>query len=351
MALAEPLLRDAPVDDVFAAAVGPRHPWRAALVALIGVAAIVVAMYGIRSADTTLRCAVAAVGIGALFNGLQRLGRMRFGGEFALGLWLALAFLILVLFCAIFADLLPIDSYRKTEIVFRRARPRLSFDEPLGRDANGASLLSRVIFSARVSLLVAVLSVSIGLFVGSLLGLVGGFFGGWVDTVLNVITNATLAFPPLILLFAIVAVFSRSIWTLGIGLAIVSVPTYARVMRAQTISVRQREFVLASRSMGANGRRIMFREILPNALLPVASYSFIVAAAVVVAEGSLAFLGLGIPPPRPSWGSMVADGEIKLKTDPHLVFVPAAVMFLTVLSFNRIGDWARKRVMGERNLM
>jgi peptide/nickel transport system permease protein len=122
-------------------------------------------------------------------------------------------------------------------------------------------------------------------------------------------------------------------------------------MRAQTISVRQREFVTASRAMGANGRRLMFKEILPNALIPVASYSFIVAASVIVAEGSLAYLGLGIQPPKPSWGSMVADGQIKLKTDPHLVFVPAVVMFLTVLSFNRVGDWARKRANGERNLM
>lgn len=103
--------------------------------------------------------------------------------------------------------------------------------------------------------------------------------------------------------------------------------------------------------MGASKWRIMAKDIFPNTFLPVASYSFIVAASVIIAEGSLAFLGLGIPPPRPSWGSMVADGEIKLKTDPHLVFVPATVMFLTVLSFNRVGDWARRKVTGEKNLM
>jgi peptide/nickel transport system permease protein len=112
----------------------------------------------------------------------------------------------------------------------------------------------------------------------------------------------------------------------------------------------QREYVLSARSMGATRSRIIFREILPNALLPVASYTFISAAIVIIAEGSIAYLGLGLKSPTPSWGVMIAEAQIKLKTDPHLVFVPATIMFFTVLSFTRIGDWARKRVLGETKI-
>jgi peptide/nickel transport system permease protein len=144
-------------------------------------------------------------------------------------------------------------------------------------------------------------------------------------------------------------VFKPSILSISGALVVLSIPAYSRIMRAQTISLRQREFVLAARSMGASTRRILIKEILPNAMLAVAAYTFIQAAVIIVAEGSLAFLGLGIPPPRPAWGTMIADGLLKLKTDPHVVFVPATVMFLTVVSFNRVGDYARRKAIGERD--
>jgi peptide/nickel transport system permease protein len=121
-------------------------------------------------------------------------------------------------------------------------------------------------------------------------------------------------------------------------------------MRAQALALLQREFVLSARAMGATRWRVIFREIFPNAILPVASYSFISAAIVIVAEGSLAYLGVGVKPPTPSWGTMIADGQATLKTNPHYVFVPAVVMFLTVLSLNRLGDWARKKVLGETRI-
>jgi peptide/nickel transport system permease protein len=206
-----------------------------------------------------------------------------------------------------------------------------------------------VIFGARASLVIALLAVSLGLLVGSLLGLLAGYLGGVADALINIYANATLAFPPLVLLLGVVAVFHSSIWTLSLSLAFLSVPGYSRIMRAQAVSLRQREFVLAARAMGATHRRIMLREILPNAVVPVASYSFIIAAVTIIAEGSISYLGLGIPPPQPSWGGMIADGAVKLKTAPHVVFVPATVMFLTVLSFNRVGDAVRKRTLGERN--
>lgn len=339
--------------DPISAVVGRKKVFPAvqSVVGLVGLVVLLVAMFVIRSMDTVPRTAIAAVGAIGLWYGVQKLGAYRWGNGFSLGLILSMAFLFLVTFVTVFASWLPIDDFKTTVIEGRRARPRLSFDEPLGRDARGASFLSQVCYAGRVSLTIVALAVVAGLVVGGVLGLLAGYFGKWVDAVINIFVNTTLAFPPLILLIVIAAVFNRSVWSIGLGLAIVSVPTYARIMRAQTMSLRQREFVTAARAMGASGRRIMFRDILPNALLPVLSYTFISAAVVIIAEGSLAYLGLSVKFPTPTWGALVADGKDRLRSDPHLVFVPATVMFLTVLSLNRVGDYARKRVLGERNLL
>ena len=314
-----------------------------------GVALGLISLF-LMSPDTLWRAAVGIAGLAMLWVGGQTLGRVRYGRNFSLGVWISLIWLALIIFGAIFADLLPIEPYRKAEITDRAARPGFEFDQPLGRDANGTSMLSEVVFGARTSLIIVALAVVLGLVVGCLLGLIAGYFGRAVDAIINIFATATLAFPALILLFAIVAVYKASIQSIAIGLAILSVPTYTRLMRAQTISLLQREFVLSARSMGASRWRIIFREIFPNAILPVASYSFISAAIVIVAEGSLAYLGLGVPAPRPSWGTMIADGQQTLRTNPHFVFVPAVVMFFTVLSFNRLGDWARKKVLGETKI-
>lgn len=326
-------------------------PVVAAAVGAVGLVVLLISMFAIRSMATVPRTTIAFVGAVALWYGLQKLGAYRWGNGFSLGLVFSIAFLFLVTFVTVFASWLPIEDFKNTVIEERRARPRLSFDEPLGRDSRGGSLLSQVCYAGRVSLTIVLLAVVAGLVIGGVLGLLAGYFGRWVDALINIGVNTTLAFPPLILLIVIAAVFNRTVWSIGLGLAIVSVPTYARVMRAQTLSLRQREFVTAARAMGASGRRIMFRDILPNALLPVLSYTFISAAVVIIAEGSLAYLGLSVKFPTPTWGALVADGKDRLRSDPHLVFVPAAVMFLTVLSLNRVGDWARKRVLGERNLL
>ena len=317
--------------------------------ATLGVLVVALAIILIPATSTWPRTVTAVAGLGALWAALQILGERRYGRDFKLGLWLAITWLLLIIVVAALANHLPIDGYNKTKPGAALARPGLSFSQPLGRDSFARSNLSRVIFGARASLVIALLAVSLGLLVGSLLGLLAGYLGGVADALINIYANATLAFPPLVLLLGVVAVFHSSIWTLSLSLAFLSVPGYARIMRAQAVSLRQREFVLAARAMGATHRRIMLREILPNAVVPVASYSFIIAAVTIIAEGSISYLGLGIPPPQPSWGGMIADGAVKLKTAPHVVFVPATVMFLTVLSFNRVGDAVRKRTLGERN--
>jgi peptide/nickel transport system permease protein len=335
---------DAPVSD-------SRRDRLLAWGALVGgIAVLLVALLVISPSSTAWRSFVAIIGLAGVWLGIQNLGRMRFGRNFSLGVWLSGIWLVVLLFSAIFAGVLPIENYKKAVLQDRLARPGLEWPQPLGRDANGGSLLSRVVFGARTSLTIVVLAITIGLLVGCLLGLIAGYFGRLADAVINIFATATLAFPALILLITISAVFKRTVWSMALGLAILSIPTYTRLMRAQTIALLQREFVLSARAMGASRWRVIFREILPNAFLPVASYTFISASVIVIAEGSIAYLGLGIPAPKPSWGSMIAEAQIKLKTDPHLVFVPAVVMFLTVLSFNRIGDWARKRVLGETKI-
>jgi peptide/nickel transport system permease protein len=315
---------------------------------ILGVVLVVVAGWGIRSSSVETRTAVALIGGAFMWRGLQRLGTIRFGPSFRLGFWVAIVWLSIVVFCSVFTSLLPVDHWQKAEMS-REAlgqAPGLRWPEPLGRDINGHSLLSQVTYGGRTSLMIGFVAVAVGLGIGLVFGLLAGWYGKAIDAAIGIGTNTILAFPPLILILAIVAVYDPSVKTLALGLAVLSIPTYTRLMRAQTLAIRQREFVLAARAMGASNSRLMWREVLPNALIPVVSYSFIVIAVTIVAEGSLSYLGVGVPSPKPSWGGMIADGQRKLKTDPHLVFVPATVMFLTVLSFNRVGEVARARVLG-----
>jgi peptide/nickel transport system permease protein len=325
-----------------------RTPLFAIGLTVLGVALIVVAGWVIRSASGQVRTVVALIGGAMIWRGLQILGARRYGPSFRLGLWVAALWLGLVVFCAVFADLLPIDYWTKANLSRGQLNlpPALRWPEPLGRTTNGYSNLSHVIYGARASLEIGLIAVTVGLFVGVIFGLIAGWYGKGLDAGIGVATNTILAFPPLILLLAIVSVYGSSVKNLALALAVLSIPTYTRLMRAQTLSIRQREYVLAARAMGATNRRLMWREILPNAIVPVLSYSFIVIAVTIVAEASLSFLGFGIPSPQPSWGGMISDGTRRLKTDPHLVFVPATVMFLTVLSLNRLGEWARKRALG-----
>jgi peptide/nickel transport system permease protein len=259
-----------------------------------------------------------------------------------LTVWIASGWLVLITLLAIVADLLPIADYR--DLVGRpRQKAFNSWSEPFGLDALGRSELSRAIYGARVSLVVGVAAVLLGMLVGTALGLLAGYFRGAVDALLGIVTDAFLAFPALVLLLAIAATMGASLRNLVVALAILTTPAFVRLARANTMVFANREFIRAARGMGARHRRIILRELLPNVALPVASYAFVLIAVVLVAEGSLSFLGLGVPPPRPSWGEMISTGRNDLDRAPHVVFVPAAFMFLTVWSFNVLGDHARRR--------
>jgi peptide/nickel transport system permease protein len=268
--------------------------------------------------------------------------RGRYAFRFACG-WLGLC-----IFLSLFADLLPFKDYAATPDAgvtdaFRRG-PGFRFDEPLGTDSLGRSELSRVVYGLRVSLLLALGAVSLAMFFGVAFGVTAGYLKGWVARVFDLVTDTLLAFPPLMFLLALSAALRPGFRTLTISLMFLAFPTQAKVARANTLTFASREFVLAARAMGAKSGRIIVREIIPNVALPVVSVSFLAMAGLIVAEGSLSFLGVGIPGPTPALGGMVAEGRSNLATSPHLVFVPGAVLLLTVFSLNTVGDRARARL-------
>ena len=262
--------------------------------------------------------------------------------RWGVGFWLALGWLVAMLVASLAAPLLPLPGFDESDYTAIAQGPSLTY--PLGTDDLGRDILSRVITGARVSLLVGACAVLLGMLVGSPLGMLAGYLRGRFERVITSLTDALLAFPALILLLGLTAVLGRSVVNITIALALVSVPAFVRLARATTLQVAQQEFVTAARSAGARRSRIVRREILPNVAPPTLAYGFIIVAVVIVAEGALSFLGLGPPPPTPTWGVMIADGRSRLESAPHISLVPSAVLFLTVFAFNVIGDRLRDRL-------
>lgn len=256
--------------------------------------------------------------------------------------WITGSWLALLVFLAVFADVLPLPSYTETIDIPNQA-PGLRFPDFLGTDSIGRSVLARVIYGAQVSLGIAVAGTIVGILIGGLLGLVAAFYRGWVEAVVDTLTASLLSFPPLVLVMSLVAVLGSDAYTLTMALGIMAVPAFTRLVKANALAQVDLEFVVAARAMGGTARRIIFREIMPNTIVPVFSLAAVSMAILITVEGSLSFLGLGIPPPTPSWGGMIAAGRDSLRTDPALVMVPCFVMFMTILSCNVIGDYLRRR--------
>ena len=213
-------------------------------------------------------------------------------------------------------------------------------EPPFGRD-----LFTQIIYGARVSLLVALSATAVAVIIGVVLGVVAGYFGGWVDSLVSRLMDLVLSFPYLLLAIALISVLPPSLgWRMTVVICIIaffSWPYIGRIVRGQTLSLREREFVESARSIGARSPRILFRELLPNLAAPILVYATLIIPTNILFEAALSFLGVGVPPPTPSWGRLLSEAVSFYEFDPVFMIVPGLAIFITVLAFNLFGDGLR----------
>ena len=255
-------------------------------------------------------------------------------------------FVVVVVFVltALGAPLVAPDNPVKTNLRQRLAPPMASIQDQasvLGRDQLGRDILSRIIYGSRVTLVVAATSVILGGLVGIALGLLAGYFGGWVDRVLMRLADVQLSLPMMLLALIIVAVLGPSLTNLVIVLALTSWTRYARIVRGDVLSLREREFVLSAIAAGADAKRIIVYHILPNVISAAVVVGTLELARVIIMESALSFLGLGVQPPEPSWGRMLADGRSYMASAWWLATFPGLAIMILVLGVNMLGDWLR----------
>ena len=280
-----------------------------------------------------------------------RLTIQRFRGRRSgmIGLGIVSALIVMAFLAPILAPYPPNEILVGKEDVGPREKPCihiLGCDESkpqhiMGTDGNVRDVFSRIIYGARVSLTLGFFTVTIALVVGSLLGAIAGYTGGWFDNVIMRIMDVILGFPSLLLAIAIVAVLGPGLQNALIAIAIMSIPAYARVMRAQVLSLKESDYVAASVALGASPRQLLARRIVPNALTPLVVLATLGVATAILEAAGLSFLGLGAQPPLAEWGSMLASERNNLFTSPLLVFFPGLAIMITVLGFNLMGDGLR----------
>jgi peptide/nickel transport system permease protein len=320
---------------------------------VVGLAVFLVATASLESRNGWLRLGLAILGLALVYRGADHLLKAARGPDFDTAFWVSLGWIVLLVLAAIFADLIPFEEHvdaAQTLTLKGNEPPELFSSHPLGTNNLALDLLGRSVYGARVSLLTAAFAVTVSIIVGGAIGMLAGYHRGWFDGIVGLFTDTVLAFPALVLLLALATVFGKPTEVLeavlksGVSLAIVGLPTMIRLARANTLTFAQREFVLSARAMGARSGRIVFRELLPNVLLTLVSFGLILMAVLIVAEGSLSFLGLGLQLPQPSWGNMIAEGQDSrsLLAHPFIPIVPGSFMFVTLLCFNRVGEKARR---------
>jgi peptide/nickel transport system permease protein len=261
--------------------------------------------------------------------------------------YIGIAITAVLIIAAVFAPFIAThDIY--TDNTAQRFLPIFTSGHLLGTDDLGRDLFSRIVYGARISLEVGIIVTLVSSVIGMIIGAIAGFYGGWVDKVLSgYFFNVFLAFPGLLLAIAVVAFLGAGLEKLIFALCIIGWVGYARVMRGQVLKVREYDFVQAARALGASNMRILFTHILPNAVQPLIVQASLGMAGAVLSEASLSFLGLGVPPPAPSWGAMINTAQqigfqTVLQIAPHVLFIPGIAIALTVLAFNFIGDGLRE---------
>jgi ABC-type dipeptide/oligopeptide/nickel transport system permease subunit len=269
--------------------------------------------------------------IGEVWARLRRDTRARIG----------LAVVALLLAGALLAPLLSRHDPIRVDLVGQLQPP--SSEHWMGTDVQGRDVWSRLVYGARVSLAVGLISQSIALALGLTLGLLAGYYGKWIDELVMRLADITLAFPTLLLLIAMVAALQPSLMVVFVTVGVVGWAGMARLVRGQVLVVRQLEYVQAARALGAKDRRIIARHVLPNVIAPVVIASTLGMAGAIMAEAALSFLGLGVQPPTPSWGAMIADGRdlAQLRDSPWTSVFPGLAIGVTVLGFNLLGDALR----------
>jgi len=296
-------------------------------------------------ADTRADVALAEVngagrpaGSVSLPGSLRRLGRLKWGLA-------ASVTLLAIVASAIFAPAIAPHNPLAVNISHRLAPPVWmeggTSRHVLGTDQVGRDLLARVIYGGRISLVIGVAAVLISTTIGVLLGLVGGYFGGYPDWTIMTAVNVLLTFPFVLLALAVIAVLGASLGNMIVVLGVAGWPIYTRVVRAETMAIREREFILAGRALGMSHARIIFRQILPNLVSPIVVIATLQVAQVIVLESFLSFLGLGVQPPTPAWGNMLGEGRVYMLNSWWIAAFPGLAIFLTTLAINLMGNALR----------
>ena len=256
-----------------------------------------------------------------------------------LGLFIVTTLTVVAIFAPVIAPYDPLQQLDRIEDVQRRDPP--SREHIMGLDSNARDVFSRIVYGARLSLPLGVSIVLVAIIVGASIGAIAGYAGGWADSVLMRLMDVILGFPALLLAIAIAYVLGTAIQYVLIAVAFVTLPQYARVMRASVLSIKEVDYVSASQALGASSSRMLMTRVMPNALTPLVVLGTLGIAGAILEAAALSFLGLGAQPPTPEWGAMLAQDYTLLRTSPHLVFFPGLAIMITVLGFNLMGDGLR----------